>query len=298
MMQRLVRSLCFCILLAGAAFAQINSPNFRYVAIDFPGAFFTDATGINNFGEIVGFYAQGTNCFAGSVSDSCPAHGFKLVNKVFTTIHISGALHTRISGVNDGGDVVGTFETSAHVVHGFLLHHTGQLQIIDPPSPMSGTPQGVNNSLVVVGGDFRWQNGKFTAIDFAAPNTGESQVLNGISNPGVIVGTLFRGDVLHGLVKAGGDVDIFQINGQDTLVNGVNGRGDLVGTGPVGNGGYVTFHFEANETNDKPERPPNPIIILFPGSSETFPSSINYQQAIVGTYHNSDSLDHGFLAVH
>ena len=110
---------------------------------------------------------------------------------------IRGAISTWIFGLNDGGDVVGSFETNAQVFHGFLLHHTGQLQIIDPPSPLIGGPFAVNNSLVVVGGDFRWQGGKFTKIDFRTPNQGEDQRLNGISNPGIIVGSLFHQDFLE-----------------------------------------------------------------------------------------------------
>jgi len=299
-MQRLSLLAATCLLFTSAMFAQINSPTFRYVAINFPGAFDTNATGINNFGEIVGFYHQGTNC-NGNVSPPCPTHGFKLINKTFITVNVPGAINTRVLGVNDGGDVVGFFDTGANTVqHGFLLHHTGQIQIIDPPSPLFGVPQGVNNSLVVVGGDFRWQGGKFTKIDFRTPGTGEAQELNGISNPGVIVGSLFRSDFWNGILLAGNDFDLFpRINGQDTHINGVNGRGDVVGLGPIGNGGYVAFHVEAGETStDGSERPLNPFVVRFPGSIETVPANINYNQAIVGTYHNSDNIDHGFLAVH
>ena len=296
-MQKLCLVAATCLLFTGAMFAQINSPTFRYVAINFPGAFSTDATGINNFGEIVGFYQQGTNCNSAFPSP-CRTHGFKLVNKQFTAINVSGALNTTVNGVNDGGDVVGVFETTTHVMHGFLLHHTGQLQIISPPSPLFGAPEAVNNSLVVVGGDYRWQGGKFTKIDFRT-GTAEDQVLSGISNAGIIVGSLFHQDFWNGILKAGGDFDLFpRINGGDTHINGINGRGDVVGIAQVGNGGYVAFHVEAGETStDGSERPLNPIIIRFPGSSGTIPNSINYQQAIVGTY-NINNIDHGFLAVH
>jgi hypothetical protein len=284
----------FFLLLAGSSFAQINSPTFRYVSIDFPGAASTDATGINNFGEIVGFYSTALNCNP----NPCPVHGFKLVNKHFTAINIPGAISTWVFGLNDGGDVVGFFETSINVFHGFLLHHTGQLQIIDPPSPLIGLPQAVNNSLVVVGGDFRWQSGKFTKIDFRIPGNGEDQNFTGISNPGIIVGWWFHQDFINAVLKAGGDFDLFpRINGADTRINGINGRSDVVGVGL--NGGFVAFHVESGETStDSPERPLNPINIVFPGAGQTRPNSINYQQAIVGTYTNNFQSDHGFLAVH
>jgi hypothetical protein len=44
------------LILACGASAQIDSPNFRYVAINFPGAVFTAPTGINNLDAIVGYY--------------------------------------------------------------------------------------------------------------------------------------------------------------------------------------------------------------------------------------------------
>ena len=55
------------LILACGASAQVDSPNFRYVASNFPGAVFTAATGIDDLGTIVGYYEVGTNCF-GAVS--------------------------------------------------------------------------------------------------------------------------------------------------------------------------------------------------------------------------------------
>lgn len=295
-MRRLSLLAGMCLLFASTMFGQINSPTFRYVAINFPGAFSTNVTGINNFGEIVGFYTLAKDC----TPDPCPTHSFKIVNGHFTAINIPNARSTSVLGLNDGGDLVGFFEASLNVFHGFLLHHTGQLQIIDPPSPLFGAPNAVNNSLVVVGGDFRWQAGKYTKIDFRTPGLGEDQSLNGISNPGIIVGSLFHQDDWNGILKSGSDFDLFpRIGSVDTRINGINGRGDVVGQAVVGNGGYVAFHVEAGETStDGAERPLNPIIIRFPGSFETLPNSINYNQAIVGTYFDNNFVAHGFLAVH
>jgi hypothetical protein len=65
------------LILACGASAQIDSPNFRYVAINFPGAVFTAPTGINNLDAIVGYYEVGTNCF-GETTPTCRTHGFIL----------------------------------------------------------------------------------------------------------------------------------------------------------------------------------------------------------------------------
>ena len=287
------------LILACGASAQIDSPNFRYVAINFPGAVFTAATGINNLGTIVGYYEVGTNCF-GEITPTCRTHGFILSNKNFIRFDIPGSRNTFIFGVNDFGDTVGTFQDSAAHIHGFLHHHTGQTQLIDPSGALFGPPSGINNSLVVVGGNFAWYKGKFTRVDFTTPGNGETQDLTGISNANVIVGSLFHQDFWNGILVAAGDFDLFpRINGSDTHVNGINIRGDVVGTAVIPGTGFYSPHVEAGElTGDKPDRPLRPIPVHFPGANQTAPNAINRFQAIVGSFLDSKFHTHGFLAVH
>lgn len=299
MNRRTLLVLVVCLASVGTALSQINSSTYHYVSIDVPGASSTEARGINNFGEIVGFFTTGQgNCEFGSTI--CAFHGFKLKNKVFTRVDIPGATNTRILGVNDGGDVAGDYTTSDGHIHGFLLHHTGALQKINQPGTSFTSASGVNNSLTVVGTGttgFTWKNGVFTKVDITNHTVGgESETINGISNLGVIVGSLFRQDFQNAWQKAGSDLDVYQrINGLDTLLNGVNGRDDVVGTATGANNGFVSFHVESNESGETSERL-RPVPIHFPNSSDTTPHSINYAQAIVGTY--MTQFPHGFLAVH
>lgn len=292
-----------CLALTGGAVSQINSPKFRFVSFSFPGSNGTVARGINNFGEIVGFYIIGrTDC---QFFLSCQLHGFKVINGKFSTIDVPGAIQTEVFGVNDGGDVVGAFATSDGHLHGFLLHHTGLLQQIDQPGTNFTSANGVNNSLTVVGNGltgFIWKNGKFTTVDITNHAIGgESETINGISNLGVIAGDLFRSDFFNAWQKAGPDLDVFQrIGGFDTHLNGVNSRDDLVGSATaLGGGGFVTFHSEASETGEHGEVL-HPVRINFPGGSGTTPWSINFHQAIVGSYQDTSFpfAFHGFLAVH
>lgn len=298
---KLIQAVIVCLALSGAAFSQINSSTYHYVAINFPGASSTEAHGINNFGEIVGFFTTGTgSCEFGSTL--CTFHGFKLKNKVFTRVDIPGATDTRVLGLNDAGDVVGDYMTSDGHIHGFLLHHAGSLQKINQPGSNFTTASGVNNSLTVVGNGttgFIWRNGAFTTLDITNHTTGgESETINGISNLGVIVGSLFRQDFQNGWQKAGSDLDVYQrISGLDTLLNGVNGRDDVVGSATGINNAFVSFHVEPSESGETSEVL-KPVRIHFPNSTNTTPWSINYAQSIVGTYMGSDNIPHGFLAVH
>lgn len=79
-----------------------------FTTIDFPGASFTSAVGINPQGDIVGAYVS-----AGVL------HGYLLSGDSFTTTDFPGASGTVPRGINPRGDIVGIY-VSAGVSHGFL----------------------------------------------------------------------------------------------------------------------------------------------------------------------------------
>jgi uncharacterized membrane protein len=208
-MKHIIRVAIASSVLVCASFAQTS---FKYVAINFPGAFSTQANGINNGGEIVGTYMPS------ACTGSCVTHGFKFVNKKFTRIDIPGATSTTAEGVNDFGDIVGTFiGSNTTITHGFLLHHTGRLEILDLTGldQSNTTPLGINKNLTVVGSyiddsssgiGFIWQNGRFTRFDLGGGAIQQS--INDISNPGVMIGFFFKAGESRTFVKAGKDLDI------------------------------------------------------------------------------------------
>ena len=94
------------LLLGGRHVAQAAS--FTFTPIDVPGAFFTEALGINPRGQIVGSY-----------SDSTGEHGFLYDRGVFTTIDPPGTSFTIARGINPSGQIVGSYFDSTEG-HGFL----------------------------------------------------------------------------------------------------------------------------------------------------------------------------------
>src|SRR5262249_51519462 len=74
---------------------------------------FTEAHGINNAGQIVGFVLGGP--FG-------PVHGFLKDGTTFTTIDVPGAATTFPFGINDAGQIVGSFSDTTILPspHGFL----------------------------------------------------------------------------------------------------------------------------------------------------------------------------------
>ena len=85
--------------LSSACFGQ-----FTYARIDVPGAAATEARGINNNGEIVGFY-KATTCQDYDIKvPSCSIKGFKYLNGTYTKLMVPNSIATAIMGVNDNGD--------------------------------------------------------------------------------------------------------------------------------------------------------------------------------------------------
>jgi hypothetical protein len=115
----------------------------------------------------------------------CVAHA---TSYNFTTIQYPGAAVTTPYGVNNGGEVVGSFAESAlGPFHGFTYSAGVYTQLDDPNCNSNTFLMGVNDAGVIVGDceeiPFVYRKGVFTYINGA--NTVVPQAVN---NHGVIVG--------------------------------------------------------------------------------------------------------------
>src|ERR1035437_2537612 len=114
------------------------------------------------------------------------------IGQSFTAIDYPGASQTLATGINKGGDIVGTY-VAAGVTHGFLLS-AGKFTSIDYPGATSTSPNGINSQDDVVGGyndtggghGFLLSKGKFTSLDYPGAGTGPLA----ITSAGDIVGML------------------------------------------------------------------------------------------------------------
>src|SRR5262249_54985582 len=93
----------------------------NYTTLDAPGSIcspsppppihpLTYGAGINNRGEIVGFY----------VDCSGNQHGFFLSAGVWTTIDFPGETNTLIASINATGQIVGIYDDKNGITHGFV----------------------------------------------------------------------------------------------------------------------------------------------------------------------------------
>jgi len=113
-----------------------------FTPIHVPGALGSVPAGINDAGQIVGWF-----------SDATGTHGFLLSGGNFTTIDVPGAaLGTQALGINVTGQIVGVFTDASSVPHGCRLSG-GTFNTIDVPAAMghNTVAHGINAGGQIVG---------------------------------------------------------------------------------------------------------------------------------------------------
>ncbi len=181
----------------------------RFTAINFPGSTSTFAQGINDSGEVVGFWGTST-AYGGSFtliggtyasfnySGAAPgqtfalgvnsggeisgwyndtsgvSHGFLLSGGTYTSIDPPGSVGTIAIGINDAGDIVGSYCTTSECnstgegEQGFVLSN-GVFTTIAIPGEFYTSVSGINNNGVLIG---NYQDAAGLVVSFlASPST-------------------------------------------------------------------------------------------------------------------------------
>jgi probable HAF family extracellular repeat protein len=214
----------------------------------------------------------------------------------YTFFAFPGARSTRAFGINNTGQIVGSYRDASGRTHGFLLDH-GNFTSIDSPGARATTAYKINESGVIVGyftdssglpHGFAYRNGSYAQIDF----------------PGAI----------------------------DTVASGINSAGDIVGGFDDQN--FVTHQFRLHNGRyqqlDTPFAPQSDAIAIndsgsicglfwndpaqpstgfvsyknvvtpfsISGSLETDPYSINNRGDLSGFFFNSNGYSSGFVTIY
>jgi Cadherin-like domain/RTX calcium-binding nonapeptide repeat (4 copies) len=251
-------------------------------------AFGPAITGINARGEVVGFSQ------IISPAGVLVSQGFSEIPGVGTIpviIDVPNATSTQIFGVNDAGEIVGTYRVG-RLAHGFA-DIDGVFTTIDPAGSTSSTGVGISDSGEIVGNyttlgstsshGFAYVNGTFTTID---PAGSVSTSIKGITNSGEIFGDYNAGGKNHGFVDINGTITTIDVAGSTgTSVIAVNNNGEIVGA-------YSDSSFKTHGFVDI-----DGVIttIDVPGASFASITGINDSGVIVGTYDDAAG-GHGFEA--
>jgi probable HAF family extracellular repeat protein len=219
----------------------------RYSALTY------ESYAINDRGLIAGTYSDSNLVYHGYIA-SIAHEGIKLdPNKgapnftILTTLDAPGACKdsgTFASGINDSGQVVGSFlDSDCKYIHGFL-YSGGTYKQLDFPGASDTMPAGINDSGQVVGfydvvhgldigppHGFLYANGSYRAL--AVPG-GVSMPL-GINNLGSVIGVFNVNpadpySVDHCFVEANGTFSQIDVPGSvGTYCYGMNSGGQVVG---------------------------------------------------------------------
>ncbi len=159
--------------------------NFRFQNVDIPGTQSTIAQGINNRGQIAGFFQDSFGATHGYVQDALNVqpidfpnasitfplaisdsgtvigdyadafgnfHGFVLEGGTFASVDFPGAILTEIFDLNEKGDLTGIYQSPDFGIHGFIRNKDGFTSVDDPTQAFPSTVAlGINNRDTVVG---------------------------------------------------------------------------------------------------------------------------------------------------
>lgn len=161
-------------------------------------------------------------------------HGFLLQGTNFAALNYPKAVNTWLSGINQLGSVVGSFNTTS-VVKGFKLE-SGKYTVIRYGSAPATRPQAISDGGVVVGSyfdgtlnhGFVWLNGTFKTID--SPNAPYGTILTGVNGSGVIVGNRLTADRASGFIyRNNAFANIVYVGAKFTSTGGINNVGVVSG---------------------------------------------------------------------
>jgi hypothetical protein len=273
-------ALLICLAVSVSSPAVLSAQLFG--SFDFPDATNTQATAINNSGEIVGRYYNAD----GSL------HGFVLMQGKFSSIDVPGAQWTDVDWVNARGDVVGAYN-AGNGNRGFLLSKR-QFTTIDYAGLANTVATGISDQgeIVGVGSDnagnfigFLLKNGRFSPVDIP----GSSIVFQEptMLETGPIVGGFVDNIGSHGYLLVGQTfqaIDCPNATG-GIYLSGIDAISRMVGEMTTADGhqhGLLLSHGKC-------------IPVDFPNSVSTYANGINLRGDIVGRYTDKSGNTQGFI---
>jgi hypothetical protein len=272
------------------------------VTLEPPGALETFGRGINNNGDIVGWYRGGGQ------------HGFLLRNGRYTQIDVPAswsATGTTALGINDGGTIVGSYfhedaDGNVHQ-HGYFLMLHGSFVKFDVPGATDTTPRSISDANVA--GFFLDQSGNLhgfisvmnsgaVTIDF--PGAVATQV-GSINGNGDVTGNYqdIAGNV-HGFVRSSaGAFRSFDVPGatvQPAATNAwaINDAGHVGGFDATSKSTALNLSEPRADLHGYVMTAGKFVTVNVPGGINTCIFGLNNAADAVGQYDTTDGVTHGF----
>ena len=260
----------------------------QFFTLSPPGAGFSAPGGINDLGQVVGFYYDGSG----------NQHGYVLTAGVYTTIDYPGAVGTSCNGINNNGVIVGSYIDNNSIGHGFTFINSTFTLVDDPALPGGTFPSQISDQGLIAGTGydslgnlhgFTYANNTFTPVDY--PGSNSTQVLdmsfNGLELVGVYSLPSFPAQTYQGYTYMSGTFNEVTYPGSaSTALNGVTNSGLVVGTYVLPNQTADHVFFSNGNTYTTED---------FPGAASSLAANMNDLGEIVGIYYDASNNGHGFL---
>jgi uncharacterized membrane protein len=260
-----------------------DGATYTFSGLDFPEATSVVASGINDAGDIVGWYAQGDT-----------VRGFVYRRGKRTTVEYPGAVRTHLFGIGPAGDIVGGYANAGEApkdLHGFLLTASGEFRRVDSPGHKNTIAQRILPDGTILGCQHGDNYGEsMRGISVRGDTIAVLDVPATMTNGGTPDGSRLVGlvmDTHRGFLIDRGVFTQFDAPGAvGTQAWDINPSGTIVGVSvspDSTNHGFAMRdgHFSA---------------IDFPRAASTVAFGINARGDVVGAFVDSAGQRHGYVA--
>ena len=254
-----------------------------------PGSTSTVPWGLNDRGNVVGFY----------LDSSGNRHGFKFMGGQFRDVVIPGLEPVTPRGINARGDIVGYTQDPTGAAHGFLVGSDGSVTRINAPGAAETGPRCINDQRTVVGvtidhrgvvHGLRYQDGTFSAFDvpgYATDDWGQPC----INDQGMVTSSLVDADdrTVRAAITASRATVLMNLTSKSvsTYAEWISRTGAVVG--------HITVSASPPEEHGFILMNSDLTIVDYPGALATQVHAINASGKIVGEFRGKDGVRHGFI---
>jgi hypothetical protein len=268
---------------------------------------FNQLLGINNAGEIAGYFGNG---------QTRPNKGYVLkppyAQADYTNENFIGSTQTQVTGVNNHGVTVGFWVDGTGDNYGFVKDGSQWITAIDPhaPAPTATAPVmeqflGINDHNIAVGfyADAKGHDHGFTydvktgSFDAVSIKGFSQSTAAAINNKGEIAGFVSNGGNDDGFIKNGNKIEL--LTGPTGAVSvqalGINNEDEVVGS--YEDKTKATFGFLYNEHTGQYTTISDPNTPVNAGpATMTVINGLNDKGQLVGFYLDSGGITEGLIA--
>jgi hypothetical protein len=262
-------------LFMGAGEAAAQNSAYDFVKVEYPGALYTDTTGINNAGHVVGTY----------LDTQSRVHGYVFDGVNYTTVDFPGSINNFVFGIGPAGEILGTH---ADILTGYWtawIKDANGFRAVPAPYP-SADVRHINTAGKIVGSwdtggptpeparGFLFDGAQYLPVE---PPGARMSVANGINEAEVISGAFFDlANRLHGFAYVSGTFTRIDFPGaSETGVGAINNQNGIAGWMRQGS---QWRGFVATNNSFRTLTPP------VPGATQVIASAVNDSNQVAGSY--------------